>query len=130
MSIKILSESKHVEYANYNLFFERRDCRGSGWAPKCDEQGNVDEANMPAASLNTWEKVKPRLDSIRAGNDAEFFPPYIQNFTNRYKEPAIGLCPCGSKVSLGDFTNECECGSLYNWAGQSLAPRDQWEESY
>lgn len=42
-----------------------------------------------------------------------------------------GTCHCGDIVELGGFTCECEnCGRLYNWAGQELVPRDQWEEDY
>lgn len=48
--------------------------------------------------------------------------------TYRILEPAIGLCPCGRQVELGHFTCPCECGRDYNWAGQLLAPREQWGE--
>jgi len=37
------------------------------------------------------------------------------------KEVSIGLCSCGETISLPDFTNECTCGRLYNWAGQPTA---------
>ena len=41
------------------------------------------------------------------------------------KEVSIGLCSCGETISLPDFTNECTCGRLYNWAGQQLKPVNQ-----
>jgi len=42
----------------------------------------------------------------------------------------VVLCGCGREVLCTDFTNTCECGCEYNWAGQALAPRSQWEESW
>jgi hypothetical protein len=44
------------------------------------------------------------------------------------KEPAVGLCDCGREVVLDAFTCPCDCGRDYNWAGQLLAPREQWGE--
>ena len=36
---------------------------------------------------------------------------------------------CGRRLECPDFTNTCEiCGADYNWAGDRLAPRDQWGE--
>jgi hypothetical protein len=37
-------------------------------------------------------------------------------------------CACGRTVECPDFTNTCECGRDYNWAGQLLAPRRFWGE--
>jgi hypothetical protein len=37
---------------------------------------------------------------------------------------------CQKEVVCVDFTNTCECGREYNFAGQALKPRDQWEEEY
>jgi len=37
-------------------------------------------------------------------------------------------CRCGREVKCSGFTNTCECGADYNWAGQRLAPRSQWGE--
>ena len=39
-----------------------------------------------------------------------------------------GTCHCGQLVWLGSFTCDCECGRLYNWAGQELRPESEWEE--
>ena len=42
-----------------------------------------------------------------------------------------GTCHCGEIVELGHFTCECDaCGQLYNWCGQELRPRSEWEEDY
>lgn len=37
-------------------------------------------------------------------------------------------CECGAIIQCTNFTNSCECGADYNWAGQRLAPRSQWGE--
>lgn len=38
------------------------------------------------------------------------------------------ICECGKIVYLQEFTNECECGKLYNSFGQELAAPDEWDE--
>jgi len=36
---------------------------------------------------------------------------------------------CGEICDCSGFTNTCpSCGADYNWAGQRLAPREQWGE--
>lgn len=53
----------------------------------------------------------------------------VRDEDGRKLEPAIGKCDCGTEVELDGFTNTCDgCGSDYNWAGQLLAPREQWGE--
>jgi len=37
-------------------------------------------------------------------------------------------CSCGKMVACNAFTNTCECGVDYNFAGERLAPRSQWGE--
>ncbi len=37
-------------------------------------------------------------------------------------------CACGETLPVPDFTNTCVCGRDYNFAGQHLAPREQWGE--
>jgi hypothetical protein len=44
-----------------------------------------------------------------------------------YRVPAQVKC-CGKWMSLGKFTNTCECGADYNSSGQLLASRSQWGE--
>jgi hypothetical protein len=46
----------------------------------------------------------------------------------RVISPLIVRCDCGEEVVCMGFTNTCECGADYNWAGQQLAPRSQWGE--
>jgi len=46
---------------------------------------------------------------------------------------ATGLCTCGNIINFMERdcydTIECSCGKLYNSSGQSLKPRNQWEEN-
>ena len=37
-------------------------------------------------------------------------------------------CHCGEMVYCKGYTNECECGALYNAFGQMLASPDQWDD--
>lgn len=44
-------------------------------------------------------------------------------------KPKLIKCgSCGRELECSGFTNTCECGADYNWAGQRLAPRSQWGE--
>ena len=36
-------------------------------------------------------------------------------------------CDCGEQLDINHFTNECECGKLYNNFGQELAPVNEWD---
>jgi len=41
----------------------------------------------------------------------------------------IVKCDCGEEVMCHGFTSTCDnCEADYNWAGQRLAPREQWGE--
>jgi hypothetical protein len=48
--------------------------------------------------------------------------------TGRREEAAVLRCDCRRKVELWGFTNSCDCGRDYNFAGQLVAPREQWGE--
>lgn len=46
---------------------------------------------------------------------------------------ATGKCEqCYREIDLLDTdctgAVDCECGAVYNWAGQRLVPRHQWQE--
>ena len=36
-------------------------------------------------------------------------------------------CDCGETISIDNFTNECNCGALYNSFGQRLSDPSDWE---
>jgi hypothetical protein len=37
-------------------------------------------------------------------------------------------CGCGREVQCWNFTNTCQCGRDFNFAGQALCPREFWGE--
>lgn len=37
-------------------------------------------------------------------------------------------CSCGAQVFVAGFTNRCDCGKFYNWAGQQLSHPRFWGE--
>ena len=44
------------------------------------------------------------------------------------RKPRVIVC-CGEELECEAFTNTCDhCGADYNFAGQLLAPREQWGE--
>jgi tRNA(Ile2) C34 agmatinyltransferase TiaS len=45
--------------------------------------------------------------------------------------PEVYLCPCGGRMDYAGPGRDAECprcGTEYNSAGQTLAPREQWGE--
>lgn len=115
--MKIIKRSEVIESVEYHLCFDYIEQRNSGFRFPCDSAGIVAHLN-PSAAANYRLCLNNEAGAFQA--------PYVQRFEHAYRQPAIGLCPCGAEVDLGDFTNTCECGYDYNWAGQRLAPREQW----
>lgn len=59
-------------------------------------------------------------------NDAPFECPECGEQLHR---DCYVICEeCGEKVYTRNFTNECECGALYNHSGQRLADPREWDE--
>ena len=128
--LKILSQRQHLERVSFDLFFANVGSNGnSGFSFPCSEGGAL-------APLETAGQAS--LDECRAHPD-RFEAPVIQRYVNRYTEPAVGLCSCGSKVYLDDpMDNDCACGRCYNMSGQevranygraeALADGERWDE--
>ncbi len=118
--MKIIRKTKIVECKDISLYFEFKNMPGAGFAFPCDEQGNVDTKNLPPEALGNYKKcLSGEHDVICKG---------VRILRWNVREPAVGLCECGKEVELSHFTNTCECGADYNFAGQRLAPREQWGE--
>lgn len=118
--MKILSHRQDVEVTFYRRSFIDRSHQSSGFSFPCDKDGNLLLNEMYPPGIQNYKNC---LD-----NPIEFKDEGIQEFHSRYTQPAIGLCDCGCQVELDGFTNTCECGADYNWAGQRLATRDQWSD--
>jgi hypothetical protein len=98
---------------------------GSGYGFDCDEQGNVDVADLNPAALKNWEFCQAGQND----RGETIICDGVEKFSHRWIEPAVGICDCGEEVDLDGFTNTCEnCGADYNSSGQKLAPREQWGE--
>ena len=65
--------------------------------------------------IKAEEKRKEILNTIPNG----FYASWNKCF------PVI-ICDCGEEVECINFTNTCECGRDYNFAGSLLASREQW----
>jgi len=119
--VNIIQQRKVHETVSFALFFERLAPPGSGFFFPCSEGGVVDESQLQPAGRES-------LAHVRA--DAHLFKvPVVERRVNRWVEPRVGLCSCGTRVGLAGFTNTCSgCGRDYNSAGQRLAPREQWGE--
>lgn len=115
--MQIIKQRERIEHVEYALVYRWVDMPGAGFGFPCDEVGNLLPMN-PAAQENYC---------MVQGNPALEFKG-IERRAWAYNEPAVGLCTCGREVGLAHFTNTCDCGADYNFAGQELAPRSQWGE--
>jgi hypothetical protein len=116
--MKIIQVRERVETVDFTLFFESKTTRGFGFAFACEENG----------TLKPFENDAQPKSYERVTSGDEFKTPVVRIHRHAYTIPAVGLCGCGRKVELEHFTNTCECGIDYNFAGQQLAPRSQWGE--
>ena len=114
--MEIIKESEFVECSESTL--EVDDGHG-GWSFRVNSGGWAVLDNP--ARLESF--FKAALE-VQAGTMRAY--PNVREWA--YREPAIGLCDCGSEVVLEGFTCPCDCGADYNSSGQRLAPREQWGE--
>jgi hypothetical protein len=117
--MRIIQHSEITEWTEYRLEFDRVANPGSGFSFPCDEVGTPGE--MPQAAIDNLAKCRANPETYRFLG--------VKKRVTRGRTSTIGRCDCGTKVYLDGFTNEClGCGRLYNWAGQELAPVEQWGE--
>ena len=115
--MKIFKQRERVALVNYSHDFCWKDEPSGGFTFPCDENGVLLKLN-PCAEDNYKKCVDGEYDVVNEG---------IRKHTSSYMSPAIGVCSCGCKVELANFTNTCEkCESDYNLNGDLLAPRTQW----
>ena len=112
---------KKVPHCVTSYLFEFRCPDQSYYSFPCKEDGSIlFEEMSELAKQNYRDCVDRKLDVVFAG---------IRKHVQSWIDPAILRCDCGAKVELADFTNTCDrCGADYNFAGQRLAPREQWGE--
>lgn len=120
--IQIVCERQTVTVEVYALMFEWKDMPGAGCSFSCDKQGNLLRDEIRPEALHNLEKC--------LSGEYAVMPQGVKDYSYTYREPAQGRCSCGRLVELADFTNTCDCGLEYNFGGQLLAPRCQWEEPW
>lgn len=120
--MKIIQDRTWRESTTYSLFYEYKGEHGAGYSFNCDENGNI--------FLDKLHDVARTQSLPYCQNNPELFKkPRIVEYTNRWKEPRIGLCSCGCEIELERFTNTCDgCQADYSSSGELLAPREQWGE--
>ena len=105
----------------YELVFD--DGHNCGYGFPCDEDGNVKDLPPAAAANLEWCRNHPE-EFVRSGE--------VVRCSNRYREPAKGLCSCGQWVYLVDeYMGACQCercGKWYNLFGQELQSPEYWED--
>lgn len=115
---------KRVDVVSYSREFRWKDRPTAGFGFTCNEYGAVDVGAMWPAGQ---ENYRACMNGTHAVNNLG-----VQRHTSSYIQPGEGRCKCGRTVVLdGDMSGEgidCECGRIYNSAGQELAPREQWSE--
>jgi len=121
--MKIISEGKHIDGTEHTLIFRVKGQKGgSYYSFECDEHGNAFPRKNPAAQAN-YDRCMAGFDE-RTGEILVNCGANSRDFS--YYQSPVGLCDCGEKIHLANFTNTCECGIDYNSSGQQLAPREQW----
>lgn len=118
MAIEIISKRERKFDEAFELFFERPEEKGMGYAFPCDSFGHIDFQSLePAARENYFRAVKQGL------------PRTVRHLKWSYVVPAVGRCDCGELVQLDLAHNECEhCHRWYNSFGQRLVHPSLWGE--
>lgn len=77
--------------------------------------------------LESWKDYDTGEETFDDQMDAENRRcQLLDEGADRVRIYPIITCECGEEVVCRNFTNTCECGADYNFAGQMLAPREQW----
>ena len=118
--MRIIRKASNIQKVTFYLDYEYLDLPGAGFSFPCTEQGGVDLTEYAAKNYQACQEgsVNGHRVTFRG----------IKKHVRVHMLPAVGLCRCGREVTLHGFTNTCQCGKDYNWAGQLLAPRSQWGE--
>jgi hypothetical protein len=114
--LKMKTPRTRRESFEYRLLFERVEHPGSGYSFDCTKEGKL--LPLTETAKGSWDLAQDRK---------VFREPTIEEYVNRWTEPAVGTCSCGHDVTLHDpLTNLCDCGRAYNMSGQEVDPG--WRE--
>jgi hypothetical protein len=118
MIMEIIQHRESKTSIFFCLEFERKGEKGCSYSFPCNEGGELEELN--AAAYFNYQKC--------INNPDRYINKGVQKHSCLCITPRIGRCECGEEIYLDGFTNSCDCGRMYNWAGQELAPVSQWGE--
>lgn len=112
-------ETQFIE--EYRLEFDYVDSPGCGFSFPCDRNGKVDLTD--GNTENYYYCINNPEGKMTEG--------ILIDTSYSYTPDMYGTCDCGRRVYLrGDYGYgiDCDCGRIYNFSGQELAPRSQWDE--
>lgn len=122
--MKILRPSSIETTTSYYLDFNFVGSEGSGYGFECDADGKVKEEVGTVAHDNYLACLTGEVNGRKIRPS-----PFVRKYEKSWRRPKVGECNhCGAEVVLSNFTNTCDCGADYNYAGQELARRSQWGE--
>ena len=111
---EIIRPSQLVAISRHALQFDwvgEPDC---GFLFDCNAEGVVQNLSEPAQQ--NYEKC------VSNAHARKVIARGVRTFTSHYHQPAVLRCDCGIELELADsMTNDCDCGRLFNGAGQALA---------
>lgn len=118
--MKIIQKADTIEEVQYQWTFQRIGAtEGTGYGFTTDEDGDL---------LPLEDAAVDSLDYVLA-HPEEYENRGLRRDVWMRKQYMQGICDvCGEIVELSGFTNPCECGIDYNFAGQRLGPRQNWGE--
>jgi len=108
---------RHEDIQHY-LWFNSIAHPGSGYAFDCDPQGKLHPL--------TESQARSYAHVCSCG---DYRAPTLEWSANRWIDWGSVECPtCHAEHDLTSGDSACDCGQLFNAAGQALLPREQWED--
>lgn len=120
--LKTIKESYQELHTAYEIQFDIGG--GRAYSFPCDKDGNVE--SLPPEAVENYKKCM-------SGEINTTQPPYVKDWSWLVTHPRVCECECGLELEMyadSDGLVYCNCGKCYNWAGQSIRPRSEWEERY
>jgi hypothetical protein len=117
--MKIIEKSQQILVEQYFLVFLWVEDPNAGFSFPCTPDGALKREEMKLAALENYRKC--------TNGDFNVIAYGVRDNSYTYRDPAVGQCQCGCRVTL-DRDTTCACGREYNRFGQLLAPQSQWRE--
>ena len=122
--VQVISAAQITVISEIRLNFDYSKTDTSGFSFVCDSDGNVDVSTLSGDGLKNYLFCEANRD--------KFARIYVECRLREVWEPKIIKCRCGNALRLENpdayGVINCHCGQLYNFLGQTLRPRSEWEE--